>query len=62
MVMAYDELERNMNELKNNIGTKVNPSDSDARRVTRTNEKHKRKDIGRLRRESIAISGSCAKD
>jgi len=35
MLNAYDELERDMNELKNNIGRKINPNDTDAMRPWR---------------------------
>jgi len=35
MLNAYDELEREMNELKNNIGRRINPNDVDAMRAWR---------------------------
>jgi len=35
MLIAFDELEKDMSELKNNIGRKMNPSDSDAMRAWR---------------------------
>jgi len=35
MLMAYNELERDMNELKNNIGKRINPNDTDAMRAWR---------------------------
>jgi len=35
MLMAYDELERDMNELKNNIGRRINPNDTEAMRAWR---------------------------
>jgi len=30
MIMAYEELEREMNDLKNNIGRRINPNDTAA--------------------------------
>jgi len=33
--MAYDELEREMNDLKNNIRRRINPNDTDATRAWR---------------------------
>jgi len=35
MLNAYDELEKEMNELKNNTGRKINPNDTDAMRAWR---------------------------
>jgi len=35
MLVAYDELERDMNELKNNIGRRINPNDREAMSVWR---------------------------
>jgi len=35
MLMAYDELERDMNEIKNNIGRRINPNDTEAMRAWR---------------------------
>jgi len=35
MFIAYDELEKEMNELKNNIGRRINPNDADAMRAWR---------------------------
>jgi len=32
MLLTYDELEREMNELKDNIGRRINPNDSEAMR------------------------------
>jgi len=35
MLMAYDELEREMNEIKNNIGKRIDPNDIDEMRAWR---------------------------
>jgi len=35
MLTAYDELEREMNKLKNNIGRRINPNDHEAMRAWR---------------------------
>jgi len=35
MIVAYDKLEREMNDLKHNIGRRVNPSDTEAMRAWR---------------------------
>jgi len=35
MLIAYDELEREMNDLKNNIGRRINPNDTEAMRAWR---------------------------
>jgi len=43
MLMAYDELEREMNDLKYNIGRRINPNDTEAMRAWR--EKYEREPL-----------------
>jgi len=63
--MAYDELERKMNKLKNNIGRRINPNDSEAMRVwrerTRSTKERTLEDIEE-RPSQLAVEAQRIKD
>jgi len=62
MLLAYDELEREMNDLKDNIGRRINPNDNDAMRAWRERIKNAdERTLGDLEQRASRLSEAAQK-